>query len=125
LFVVTKFDRCPPPTLAELGAPDGAPAGWTSAAREAVGARILDRYLPATGRFLAGTADDHGPKVADPLWFFSSLQIVPEQSPPRIVIRSRVPVGGWEPEYPFEEYRSLIEHLGKLAHGRPDPAENT
>ncbi len=124
LFVVTKFDRCPPQTLADLAAPSGPPAAWPTEARITVGGRILERYLPVTGRFIAESVGAHMSKVAAPLWFFSSLRVDPDNIPPRIVRRSRVPEGGWEPEYPFEEYRNLIRQLGRLAHRLPRETEN-
>lgn len=123
-FVVTKFDRCPPATLAELGAPPGAPAVWPSGAREAVGGQILGRYLPATSKFLGKAKSAGFAPPSAPLWFFSGLQLVPGSPVPRIVRRSRIPVGGWEPEYPFEEYRGLIEQLARLAHRLPGRGRN-
>jgi hypothetical protein len=123
IFVVTKFDRCLPETLAEVGAAEGPPAAWPSGMREVVGGRILERYLPATALFFLRTKAEHAATVASPLWFYSSLQLVPDAKAPRILRRSRVPVGGWEPEYPFEEYRVLIEHLARLAHQLPRSIE--
>lgn len=119
LFVVTKFDQCPPPTLAEIRAPVGAPSAWPSGIREAVGKKILETYFPATTLFFARTRLEHAATVAPPVWFFSGLQLIPDSNGPRIARRSRLPEGGWEPEYPFEEYRSLVDHLAQLAHQLP------
>jgi hypothetical protein len=124
LFVVTKFDRCHPETLTEIGAPKESPAAWPSGVREAVGDRILERYFPATRLFFLGANGTQTASVVAPLWFYSSLQLESGSVPLRILRRSRVPVGGWEPEYPFEEYRILIEHLAKLAHQLPPLVEN-
>jgi len=119
LFVVTKFDECPPTTLAEIHAPAGPPSAWPSGTREAVGAKILELYFPATTLFFARTKLTHAATMTPPLWFFSSLQLVPGSNGLRIARRSRIPVGGWEPEYPFEEYRGLVDHLARLAHHLP------
>ncbi len=122
LFVVTKFDRCAPQVLEALRAPPGPPSAWPSGMRDVVGTRILERYLPSTAHFVAEAARDHGSPIASPRWFYSGLQIVPQLNSTPIARRSRIPRGGWEPEYPFEEYRDLIEQLGKLAHGLPRAA---
>ena len=120
LFVVTKFDQCPETTRAELLAPLGPPSAWSLEQRGTVGGKILERYFPATTQFFVKPKPKRSTTIASPLWFFSSLQLVPGSGgPDRIARRSRVPLGGWEPEYPFEEYRVLIEHLGYLAHRLP------
>jgi hypothetical protein len=123
LFVVTKFDKCPPATLAEVGVPKGPPATWPSGAREEVGRKILGEYFPVTTLFFEKTKREQAAAVASPLWFYSSLQVAPDSNGLRILRRSRVPIGGWEPEYPFEEYRTLIEQLGRLAHRFPSREE--
>lgn len=120
LFVVTKFDQCASSTLSELGAPPGPSAAWPSGVRETVGGRILERYLPATSKALVGTNKSGTATSASPAWFYSGLQLTPDSTAPRIVRRSRIPAGGWEPEYPFEEYRGLIERLAMLAHRLPN-----
>jgi hypothetical protein len=120
LFVVTKFDRCPPETVAALQMPPGSPTTWESGTREAIGARILETYFPATSLFLLRTRSSRAATLAPPLWFFSSLRLTGDAPGAGIVRRSRFPVGGWEPEYPFEEYRGLIEELARLAHRHPD-----
>lgn len=119
LFVVTKFDQCPAATLASVHAPTGPPSSWPPEARKAVGQRILETYLPVTHLVLLASKTGRIPAIAAPLWFFSSLQLISSPDAPRIVRRSRLPVGGWEPEYPFNEYRDLIGHLGRLAHRLP------
>jgi hypothetical protein len=52
------------------------------------------------------------------------LRIESGEGGPRIARRSRFPIGSWEPEYPYEEYRALIEHLGELSQRLPDVGEN-
>ncbi len=119
LFVVTKFDRCPPATLKLLGAPAAAPAQWPSEEREKVGRGILERFLPQVRKFFEGASRARDLHIEDPRWFFSSLASTDGPQGPRIARRSRVPIGAWEPEYPFEEYRALILELGRLARRLP------
>lgn len=122
-FVVTKFDQCPPETLARLDAPAGAPAGWSSEARAGFGARLLHSYLFRTELWLEAGRRAVGWKVAEPGWFFSSLRTEESRGELRIARRSIDPHGGWEPEYPFEEYRAMVQSLGALAHRLPDRTE--
>ena len=122
LFVLTQFDRIPAATLQALEAPAGSPTEWARADRVGFGARLLDRHLPETGRYLFH-ARDARVVVAPPIWFFSELGLDPKVGDePRIRRRSRVPVGGWEPEYPYEEYRGLLMEIGRLARRGPSVA---
>ncbi|MGC2290285.1 MAG: hypothetical protein WA688_10600 [Thermoplasmata archaeon] len=114
LFVVTKFDQVRPETLKALTAPEGPPAGWTSEARQEVGKRILEGYLPATAEFLARPVSD-GVRLAAPGWYFSGLRTEEHGDEIRILRRRISPVSGWEPEYPFEEYRGMLARIGELA----------
>lgn len=122
LFVLTKLDRCPPETLAQLHASPGSPETWPGDARQAFGRRLLERYLPETMLFLEPSGRGSHLAIEPPQWFFSRLQLTEDRGVSRIVRRSRFPVGGWEPEYPFEEYRALIERLAWLAQRLPSPA---
>ena len=118
LFVLTKFDRCTAGTLSELEAPTGPPHTWSSEARAAFGARVLRSFLPRTSEVLDGGSGGRELRIASPRWFFSSLKVLADGAHPRILRRSRFPLGAWEPEYPFEEYRALIEELGHLARSK-------
>jgi hypothetical protein len=123
LFVVTKFDRIRPEALRALEAPDGPPETWTPEARQALGGRVLRGYLPATAEFLTRERKD-GVRLAEPSWFFSSLRTEERGDEVRILRRRISPVSGWEPEYPFEEYRSLLARIGELAGRLPgDPLD--
>ncbi len=121
LFVVTKFDRCPPATRSALGVPDGDSATWSADARTQLGERILARFFPRTAASLAAGSTRGKLRVARPKWYFSSLEVTSGPQGPRVVRRSLAPFGGWEPVYPFEEYRALIEELAELAHRLPGP----
>lgn len=122
-FVVTKFDQCPPETLARLEAPTGDPRTWSADDRAHFGARLLHTYLFRTELWMEASRRATGGKVQEPCWFFSSLRTEESQGELRIARRSIVPNGGWEPEYPFEEYRAMIQSLGALAHRLPDQLE--
>jgi hypothetical protein len=123
LFVVTKLDRCPAETLVQLDAPRDPAATWSPEVRQRFGQKVLERYLPETKQFL--TESNRGARLVKepPLWFFSHLRLTEGVGGPRIERRSRAPIGSWEPEYPFEEYRALIERLASLARRLPRPAE--
>ncbi|MGA8302768.1 MAG: hypothetical protein WA691_08640 [Thermoplasmata archaeon] len=122
-FVVTKFDQCPPETLDRLAAPAGDPTTWSSEDRLHFGERLLHSYLFRTELWLESSRRSSGGNVADPCWFFSSLRTEEARGELRIARRSIVPRGGWEPDYPFEEYRAMIHSLGALAHRLPELAE--
>jgi len=119
LFVVTKFDLCPAATLAAVHAPSGPPSAWPPKARETVGRKILDLFFPVTTLVLLAMEARRSSTVAAPSWFYSGLRLTSGPDGPRVARRSRLPAGGWEPEYPFEEYRDLIELLARLAHRLP------
>jgi hypothetical protein len=121
IFVVTKFDRVSPETLKALDAPQGPPREWTPEQRAGLGQKILRGYLPATAEFLSRAAKD-GVKLAAPEWYFSGLQTEEKGDEIRILRRRISPFSGWEPEYPFEEYRGLLARIGELAGRLPaDP----
>jgi hypothetical protein len=123
-FVVTKFDLCPPETLDRLAAPAGAPEDWPEDARADFGTRLLHNYLFQTELWLEANRRGTGWKVAAPTWFFSRLRTEESNGQLRIARRTIEPNGGWEPDYPFAEYRAMVQRLGALAHRLPaSPAE--
>ncbi len=119
LFVLTKVDRLHLETLRRLDAPSGVPSEWKAEARRAFGDRLLRQYYPETARQLDGSHRTDGLAISRPEWFYSGLATELIADELRVQRRSRAPAGGWEPSYPFEEYRSLIETLGRLAHRLP------
>ncbi len=124
VFVVTKLDRCPPETRAFLAMPFGPSATWSDGDRNALGNRVLARYFPETARFLSGDPPIPSLTIEAPRWFFSSLAVDQNgNGGARIRRRERTPLGGWEPEYSFEEYRALLEHVAGLARRLPSPPE--
>ncbi|HXW67276.1 MAG TPA: hypothetical protein VEL82_05330 [Thermoplasmata archaeon] len=119
IFVVTKLDRLPGDARRRLGLPDAGPPRLDGSERPRVGRDLLAAFLPQTARALADLRQNGGLRLEPPRWFFSALRIVNGPAGRPIARRSRVPVGGWEPEYPFEEYRALLSELGRLARGLP------
>ncbi|HKS59622.1 MAG TPA: hypothetical protein VJS68_02465 [Thermoplasmata archaeon] len=124
LFILTKFDRISPEAVDILHIPPAPPPTWEPWARAQVGQRLLQTYLPETARCLG--QHNHGTvTVESPAWFFSGLRTQEDASHElRILRRERIPVGGWEPEYPFEEYRALIDQLKELADRLPSEAHD-
>jgi hypothetical protein len=122
VFIVTKFDRVRPEALRHVGAPNAAPRDWSGSVRTAVGQQILTKYLPATAKVLAERSEGRI-SIEPPAWYFSGLRTENRNGETRILRRERTSMGGWEPEYPFEEYRSLLVHLGELAHRFPGTDE--
>jgi len=119
LFVLTQFDRVPEGTLRALGAPASEPTAWSKVDRAAFGDRILDAHLPETARFLRRGREARVVS-APPVWFFSELALEQDKAgETRIRRRSRIPLGGWEPEYPYEEYRALLLELAHRARLAP------
>jgi hypothetical protein len=119
LFVVTKSDRLADNVRRQLRAPEGPAEEWDEASRSETGEALLRTYFPETRRYLQ-SPEPPGLRVAPPGWFFSSVRLAsPANGEPRISRRERTPLGGWEPEYPFEEYRRLLDRLGALAHRLP------
>ncbi len=124
LFVVTKVDRIHLDTLRRLDAPSGVPSEWKREARKATGDRLLRRYYPETAAFFERHRKGAGFTVAPTEWFYSGLATELVANELRVQRRSLAPAGGWEPSYPFEEYRALIETLGRLAHRLPSASAN-
>lgn len=123
IVVVTKTDAFSLETLRQLAAPAGLPYEWSTDDRRAFGGRLLRQYFPETGRFFEAAKGGAVAKVTVPEWYFSGLGVTDFDGEARIVRRSLAPVGGWEPEYPFEEYRRLIGQLARLA--RRGPTESS
>jgi len=123
LFVITKFDRCPTVARAELGLPPGDLQAWPSEIRGGVAQRALGNYLPNTALVFDRAKQLRALDIDPPALFFSGLRMEDRNGESRIVRRSRFPVGSWEPEYPFQEYSSLIATLTGLAHRFRDEGE--
>lgn len=124
IFVLTKLDRCPGARVARWGAPTTAFPRWTLEERDRVGRGLLESHWPAVHRWLATRGGKSALSVAPARWFGSSVRLEPSgDGGLRIARRSRAPLGSWEPEYPYEEYRGLLEHLGRLGERLPSREE--
>ncbi len=122
LFVATKLDRMPRETLQELGGPSTTPEQWSPGDRAVFGQHLLGQYLPKTSSFLQDMKAHHS-VIAPVSWYFSYVGTTTDPGgEPRIARHLRIPEGGWEPVYPYTEYRALLTRLGDLAHQLPHPA---
>jgi hypothetical protein len=117
VFVLTKCDRLSPAARTFLGLGASAPLPRDPRERTALGAKILARLFPKTERALA-SAGARRVSVAPASWYFSEVGTGPIDHE-RIRRRWRTPEGGWEPDYPWDEYRALLGRIGELAQRRP------
>ncbi len=123
IFVLTKLDRCPKEARDRLEGPTGTIDAVPGTEREGFGRRTLEQYLPATGRWLAEAGTDSPVPVGPVAWYFSSVRPREGGAESTIALRSRLPAGGWEPVYPYAEYRALIEQLGRLSERLPEDSD--
>ncbi|MDE1821511.1 MAG: hypothetical protein KGJ23_12850 [Euryarchaeota archaeon] len=119
IFVLTKFDTLPSElrhgTLGGL-----VPSPLATAARATWGEDLLAGRLPQTWAVLQ--EGGHGVQFERPLWFTSWVGT--ERGPHgelRVRRHQTASVGGWEPDYPYVEFESLLSHLHKLASRVGDP----
>jgi hypothetical protein len=84
------------------------PGAGDRSARHALSAALMARHLPSTAARLAAAKKDA------PSFF---AWVTPEKigNVVRVKRRQLFDVGGVEPEYPFEEFLSLLDHLGAIA----------
>lgn len=119
IFVLTKLDLLPPElrrgTLGGI-----VPSPLATAARATWGEDLLASRLPQTWAVLTGAG--HGVRFERPLWFTSWVGV--ETGPggePRVRRHQTAAVGGWEPDYPYPEFESLLAQLHKLSLRVGDP----
>ncbi len=114
VLILTKYDRIAPPSRSAL-VRDGATAdGWTEATRKEASDNLLARFLPSTrAELLDGPSA--GLLLEGPWTFLSWVRPEAPVSSPMRLRGHETSERGWEPEYPYLEYRDLIDHLGRLA----------
>ncbi len=78
-------------------------------ARATLHAALMARHLPQTAAALQASGAPH------PAPFFGWVETEARQGVVRVTRRQLFDVGGVEPEYPFDEFEALIQHLGRLA----------
>lgn len=111
ILVLTKFDRIAQAVRAEL-LPEGATMdGWTAPVRAQTTRTLLERFLPASRAKLT-EAGPSGFRFGSPSTFISWVLPEDPSSPTSRLKGHTTPSRGWEPDYPFLEYRDLIERLG-------------
>ncbi len=119
IVVLTKLDLLP--RELRVGTLGGiVPSPIATAARAAWGEDLLASRLPQTWGVL--TEGGHGVRFERPLWFTSWVGVESgSEGERRVRRRQTAAVGGWEPEYPYNEFESLLAHLQKLSDRVGDP----
>jgi hypothetical protein len=113
IFVLTKWDLLPSGLLkrGDLGPPPSASdprrrARWVEA--------LLAERMPQTFGILSG--DEPGIRYAPATGFLSSVTTERDaQGALRVRRRLRLPEGGYEPDYPYEEFSALITLLQQFS----------
>lgn len=114
VFLLSKFDAVSPDVLkaADLGSepPELAKAG----ARAAYASALLEPNLPHTLATIRGKSRGRL-RFGEPAYFFSWVRRDTKAGHPDKIKLRRIDGGGWEPDYPREEYLGLLEHLADVA----------
>jgi len=114
VFVFTKLDRISPDLLKSSGVAGSLDEEALLADRPRLATGFLGRILPRPLEGLGGRAN---PPAGPPV-FFSYVHPEPPVPGAAPRLRMRASPGRLvEPEYPWTQYRSLLEHLGELASG--------
>jgi hypothetical protein len=123
VLVFTKWDRVDAKALKESELPSEPPEPGNAKAREGFGRGLLGKFMPKTLEKIL-KSEVKGIRYAPPAFFFSELGVErAKDGSLRIKRRSTSSIGGWEPEYPYEEYVAFIEHLGSIAAKYPDSTD--
>lgn len=114
LLVLTKYDRIAPASRSALVREGATAEGWTESTRKEASENLLARFLPTTGAELR-VGPSEGLVLEKPWTFLSWVRPEATDSSPLRLKGHETSERGWEPEYPYLEYRDLIDHLGRLA----------
>lgn len=115
LFVISKFDAVKPQVLQAASLDRDPPSVAKTGPRAAYARPLLAANLPKT---LAAIETGSGPKLrfTKPAYFFSWVRTEAKGPDATVRIRLRqIDGGGWEPDYPREEYLALLDALGEIA----------
>ena len=116
LFVLSKYDLLGPKLRTAL-LPDGGTAeGWTEEVRALATRTLLERFLPRTREALRSGAGASG-ILEEPSTYITWVRPEPGTEPAGGPMRLKghaTADRGWEPDYPYLEYRDLIERLARL-----------
>jgi len=115
VFLLSKFDSVSPEVLKAADLEPEPPELAQSDARAAYASALLEPNLPHTLATLRGKSRGRL-RFGEPAYFFSWVRRDAKASggQEKIQLR-RMENGGWEPDYPREEYLALLEHLADIA----------
>lgn len=117
MVVLTKWDLAPDRLQHELLPGPAQPVACEESRRGVLALSLLRQYLPKTSEALRVTWPANSrPRFDAPRAFLSWLSPEPvEGQPGRTRLRGvESPLRGWEPAYPYNEYRSLVRALAGL-----------
>ncbi|MDE1820330.1 MAG: hypothetical protein KGJ23_06600 [Euryarchaeota archaeon] len=113
LLVVTKYDLVPDKVRATLLPNGGTMEGWTEESRVVAARELLSRYLPQSrAEWTSGMPA--GLQLSPPVAFISWVRPDGGSGPAARLKGHDTPARGWEPDFPYLEYRDLIERLRRL-----------
>ncbi len=115
VFLLSKFDSVSPEVLKAADLDSDPPELSKSEARAAYASALLEPNLPHTLATIRGKSRGRL-RFGEPAYFFSWVrrEAKAPDAPEKIKLR-RMEGGGWEPDYPREEYLALLEHLADVA----------
>jgi hypothetical protein len=119
----TKLDLLPATSLTLLGLSAAPGRTWQDETREATSTRVIARFLPQVSSVLASSSSAGSPVTfGRPLCFGSWVNPLPSSDGPGARLAGHdTATRGWEPEYPYSEYLSLIAHLRQGVWDLPGP----
>ena len=116
LFVLSKYDLLEPRLRTALLPEGGTAEGWTEDVRALATRTLLERFLPRTREALRSGAGGGG-ILEEPSTYITWVRPEPGTDSAGGPIRLKghaTADRGWEPDYPYLEYRDLIERLARL-----------
>ena len=115
VFLLSKFDGLDPAVLKASDLEPDPPELAKGAARAAYASALLQPSLPHILATIRGKSRGRL-RFGEPAYFFSWVrrEAGAPGAPERIKLR-RMESGGWEPEYPRQEYLALLGHLADIA----------
>ncbi|HLF06831.1 MAG TPA: hypothetical protein VI893_06655 [Thermoplasmata archaeon] len=123
VFVFTKWDRVKPALLKEAGLPAELPKIEDDQGRAGFGRALLAKFLPKT-LLKIEKQEIKGVRFTARAHFFSRLGVEKkEDGSVKIKRQMSSGIGGWEPEYSYEEYVAFIEHMRGIASKYPDSTD--
>lgn len=115
MFILSKFDRVSPEVLRAANVEAAPPQIGRRGPRAGYAEALLERSLPRT--FARVRAEERGGlRFAPPSYFFSWVRTEGGRHGQMDKIRlRRNRVGGWEPDYPRDEYLAFLESLRDIS----------